>query len=545
DAQILGLVKALASTNSLYYLHPSFGYYFEPFFAEPHRLVYRLQSYPTNMLIKPPLTAELVDQNQKFWSEMSQGVLKQVRTVAELGAQKTKEGPLDRFFRPLLERVHVTRLGNPDALWLAHISSRALNSLGVDLQRQGMYPEAGAHFLDAKELFTNNVAAAINLEFNRALKDNNAPLQQAKRTDEQLGGYRRIQDMMNDNGPVDEPRYCYALGREFFLGNNHRQAAQEFNRVAQLAPEGSADNLSSRLLLARSAMLVGMPDEGLKVINDLHARAAALGLSETNAPDLLQLETIAYFFKSDTNAAIKAIDTTLAAYPTNVSLLDIATTLLVQAGLTNSARKLVETAWTTYPRDVQLLNTVVQGYLGTGMTNTAIQLIDAALTANPGNEAWLAAGTKLYLQAGCYPKALATAEQQLKTRPDNVSASFAKGVACLKLNDFTNSAAAFTTLVRLGTNDFPDLYYPALINRGFAFWKSGKLDEARRDYESLRQSFPNAPQFSYSLGEIAYTKKDTKAAIRNYELFLSRAPTNTAEASNVLARLKELRGGSR
>ena len=43
----------LAQTNSIYYLHPSFGYYFEFFYPEPHGLVYKLNPYPTNALFAP------------------------------------------------------------------------------------------------------------------------------------------------------------------------------------------------------------------------------------------------------------------------------------------------------------------------------------------------------------------------------------------------------------------------------------------------------------------------------------------------------------
>ncbi len=33
---IISLLATLAKTNQLYYLHPSFGYYFEEFCMEPH-----------------------------------------------------------------------------------------------------------------------------------------------------------------------------------------------------------------------------------------------------------------------------------------------------------------------------------------------------------------------------------------------------------------------------------------------------------------------------------------------------------------------------
>ena len=49
-------VVTLARSNEVYYLHPSFGYYFEPLYLQPHGLVHRLQLYTTNVVSPPPLT---------------------------------------------------------------------------------------------------------------------------------------------------------------------------------------------------------------------------------------------------------------------------------------------------------------------------------------------------------------------------------------------------------------------------------------------------------------------------------------------------------
>ncbi|HSY10356.1 MAG TPA: hypothetical protein VK840_05520, partial [Candidatus Dormibacteraeota bacterium] len=68
-----------------------------------------------------------------------------------------------------------------------------------------------------------------------------------------------------------------------------------------------------------------------------------------------------------------------------------------------------------------------------------------------------------------------------------------------------------------------------------------KLDAARADYETLRQSFTNSFQVAYGLGEIAWRKHDTNEAIKNYEIFLANVNTNAAEAKTILERLHELK----
>src|SRR5208282_1176967 len=55
----LGLIlvlNLLSKTNELYYLHPSFGYYFEQFYLEPEGSVYQLKALPVDTLL-PPLPA--------------------------------------------------------------------------------------------------------------------------------------------------------------------------------------------------------------------------------------------------------------------------------------------------------------------------------------------------------------------------------------------------------------------------------------------------------------------------------------------------------
>ena len=51
-------------------------------------------------------------------------------------------------------------------------------------------------------------------------------------------------------------------------------------------------------------------------------------------------------------------------------------------------------------------------------------------------------------------------------------------------------------------------------------------------------------QIYYGLGEVAWRKKETNAAVKNYQLYLANTQTNTAEAKVISARLKELKSGS-
>jgi predicted Zn-dependent protease len=81
----------------------------------------------------------------------------------------------------------------------------------------------------------------------------------------------------------------------------------------------------------------------------------------------------------------------------------------------------------------------------------------------------------------------------------------------------------------------------ARFDRAIAYLDSGKLDDARADYEILRQTFTNSFQVDYGLGEIAYREHKTNDAVKYYQLYLTTARTNTAEAKTVAERLRELK----
>src|SRR5207302_10701645 len=107
-----------------------------------------------------------------------------------------------------------------------------------------------------------------------------------------------------------------------------------------------------------------------------------------------------------------------------------------------------------------------------------------------------------------------------------------KGFANLQAGHYDEAIPALTYLLTVETN-LSDVHNTALLNRAIAYLKSGKLDEAQQDYETLQKSFPTAFRIYYGLGEIAYLRRETNTAIRNYQLYLTNAPTNPEEINTV------------
>jgi tetratricopeptide (TPR) repeat protein len=462
---LVQLVSRLAQTNSLYYLHPSFGYYFEFFCPEPHGLVYKLNPYPTNALFAPPPNKDLVAENEAFWAKTDSQALQPLVAVVEPPSPDKQPGLMDS----LLEDAHLTRESNHDAAVLAAFYSRALDYWAVEMQKDGQLTNAAAHFERALELNPDNLVAQVNLQCNRNLRaGRRSSVQVSKSVEDEFGKYRNWDQIMGDNGPFDEPNFCYEQGRVFVRNNLYRQAAAQFDRVKTLAPE----NLVARIWLSQLCVVTGLPGEALKLVDQIRAQPSLLEATRTNRTEFLFVETSAHLAQNDLKGAEAAVQAAVAQYP--------------------------------------------------------------------GDAALLATATQVYMKYGRYSNALTTIKQELNLAPTNMNALVNKGFACIQIGAFDQAIPPLTQALAIDTNN-----YSALLNRAIACLRANKLEAAQRDYELLQKAFPTAFQIYYGLAEIAWRKKDTNAAVRNYQLYLVNAQTNTAEAKFVSERLKQLKSGSR
>ncbi len=71
----INLLTRLSKSNEVAYLHPSFGYYFEYFYAVPHGMTFALKPYGTNIQVVPPLSPELISQNETFLAAAQRRIL--------------------------------------------------------------------------------------------------------------------------------------------------------------------------------------------------------------------------------------------------------------------------------------------------------------------------------------------------------------------------------------------------------------------------------------------------------------------------------------
>jgi tetratricopeptide (TPR) repeat protein len=185
---------------------------------------------------------------------------------------------------------------------------------------------------------------------------------------------------------------------------------------------------------------------------------------------------------------------------------------------------------------VNLLSVEASAYFVKNEPAQAGQLLETAVANNPQDTNLLATVASLYAKNKHYTNALVTLDRQLKIAPDDLSALISKGLVCFHLSAYDEAIQTLTHLLTLQTNN-----YNAMSIRAIAYLHSGQLDAAKKDYEMLQAIFPASYQVFYNLGDIAYRRKETNAAVRYYQAYLTNTVPNPAERKFVAARLKELK----
>ncbi len=455
-------LSQLSSNISLCYLNPSFGYYFEQFYEEPHGLVYTMKRLPEDTLLPPSLETNLIAENGAFWKELldrSQPAIAKALNPPNYKKRRDAVGWV-------MMHLHSAPEPNPNALFAGTIYSRSLNFLGVQAQRAGALGPAADFFSEAQELNPDNVAANINLAFNKNLRAGLAKDVEATRiTPDQFGKYHNWNEVLNACGPFDETSFCFENGVWLMQGGLMRQALASFNRVRQLVP----DNLAARLFVAQIYVFARQPDLALEALKAPLAHPKDFSLTEFNSTELNILAASVHFLKNENAAAADLLEKEIARHPDDETLLTSATQSLFMRGL---------------------------------YTN-ALHVINRKLDRVPNDPQWL----------------------------------FGKGFASLQIHAYDDAIAAFSHILEIQTNN-PD----ALYNRAFAYYQSDHLNEARADFRQLQTTFTNAFQVAYGLGEIAWKQHDTNEAVRNYQIYLANAPTNSAELKTIRERVDSVKG---
>lgn len=288
-----GLVVSLSTNFPVYYLHPSFGYYFERFYPEPKGLVYELKLYGPTELTPPAASAALLDTTDAFWKTHAPGIATLLK-----GGSKTQ----------------------PGNVYLQTIYSRAVNDWGVFLQRNKRLPQAADAFKSAAEINPDNFIAKANMEFNAGLqKGTTVAVSQTDDMSSTLRSMGYLEMSLNRFGLLDEVNGVLRTAESFAGGNNLRQALVNFLRARELDPT----NVVGQVGLLKTYVDVGLPDLALRQLQQLRASKAPLTVGQE--VDVLFSEAIAYLNKGNQPGAEAILKNAYAAAPDDPNRLALLT----------------------------------------------------------------------------------------------------------------------------------------------------------------------------------------------------------------------------
>ena len=436
--QLINLLVNLSDRSSLYYLHPSFGYYFEAFYQKPLGLVYELKRYPTNSILSPPLTESHIVENNSFWAAVEKRAFPKLLEAI----QPVSAGTNSTFRRSFMDALQIPNVGNATAEFLGSDYSRSLDFWGVELQKAGKLQSAGDYFSLARMLNPDNAVATVNLSFNKnLLAGRKAGVGLPKNIEDEFGKYRRWDEIMGQDGPFDEPNFCLRQARLYVNNGFFRQAAQLFARVASLQP----DNLYAHLGLAQMYVLNRMPQQGLALVNEIRDKPNVFELNSTNRADLLVIEAAALFSEKEREKAEQLVHSAIQSNPDNQYLLN--NVLQVSSAFRSYSNALAanERLLRLDPKNTGAL--VNKGYFCIQLSDfsSAIQPLTYALELQPSNYVARLDRAIAYLRTDQLDESRKDYQELAKVFPDQVQVNYGLGEIAYRKKD-TNDAIKYYKL---------------------------------------------------------------------------------------------------
>ncbi|HEX4119771.1 MAG TPA: DUF2723 domain-containing protein [Verrucomicrobiae bacterium] len=367
--------------HPIYYLHPSFGYYFEEFYLKPRGLVYELKGYP-NSSAEPPLpTPDDIKNNEAFWSKLENGPLKTLPALVNLDI---------------------------DPAVVSSDYSVSLNYWGVDLQKANHLKEAHRRFAEACAINPENYLAKINLLYNESLqKGNHKPIDSSELFYKALMTDHGLTSALKLNGPVDEPDLDLQIGSILAEGGNLRQAAALFLRRLELLP----NDPDAELAMAKTYADLGKVNQAM----DLVAKLRSSG--KTKPWELERVEAIAYLAVTNNTAAEKLLENAVKEDPSDPNRF---------AALAEYYRRVGYEAMNHNHQDQ------AKAYFNASLSNLDQNLKLASarhMSEDPTLAPTFLRKAELQMMLGADSAAIASLDQVIRIQPDNATAVLNRAVA--------------------------------------------------------------------------------------------------------------------
>jgi tetratricopeptide (TPR) repeat protein len=364
--ETLRLLAQVAQKHRLFYLHPSYGYFFERFYLEPVGTVFEMKLRGKDPLDVPPLSSAALESNETFWTRVWS------QDLARLAPPVSRPNPLEKQ----LARVGLVPAPQREDRVLADWYSVPLDAWGVALQEQGHLREAQVRFEQALQLNTKNFSARISLACNTNLQAGaKIGVGDIAQVAGELGNPDKLNLMVTADGPFDEATLHYLLGSSYLDHGLLIQAAEQIERVRTLVPGG----LAPELALAEIYNRLQMTSRSRPLIT--HLREAARKLPANSALDLDVAMVDSYSWLLQTNAA--------------------------------QARDVLQAVASEHPDDPKVTGRVLIAYVALRDWTNAVRLVDAQLAKAPDDTQMLNDKAMILMQAGRSADAIALLDHVL------------------------------------------------------------------------------------------------------------------------------------
>lgn len=425
-------LKRLEKLGDLYYLHPSFGFFFERYYIEPHGMLYKLIPYREELLLPPALSSAVVGENEAFWSKVQTDELTKL-----LGVLSPKDPAATKSLREQVSQLlKLSEESHGGVASIGGLYSRAINYWGVELQKLGELDKAEPFFELAQKLNPKNIVAKINLAYNRGYRSGKRERVGIPNTVEDLfGEFSSFDAAMTANGPFDEQNICYALGLTLYNNGLYRQSAQAFTRVNYFAP----NDPPTRLWLGQISLLARQPNRTIELARELMHPPAGWDVSGTYQVDALSLTARAHLQLREEAKAKALIEEAILHSPTNTYLLVNAVSAFAGAGDNTNALVYTDRLLQLQPtNDFALLH---KGYLSiqTGEFDSAVRAMTGLLALQTNRPEALLNRAIAYYRSDKLDEAKRDYEALQRISPGSYQVYYGLGEIALRRKD-TNTA---------------------------------------------------------------------------------------------------------
>jgi tetratricopeptide (TPR) repeat protein len=440
--RLLKLISAFTEHEPVVYLDPNFG----PLFDRPSD---SKTGFIHHFALKP--SAEEVGRAtsravESVWQQRWTNHVQELAVYSETSSRH-------KWIRILPTEPNAT------ASFLGAIYSTSLNNWGVQLQRQGHWPESAGWFQRSLDLNPQNLCAHINLDFNerwqRGEKTRLNPSAVQKQYADLFSRHNDWREVLSDFGPVDEPTFLFRTGRAFLANGNTRLAVSAFQRSGELA----IDWPQPKLWLTQSLIEEGNFAEALNVTDRLAKDSPPR--EGTGLAQLLHCRTISLRGAGHTNEILTFID-----------------------GFVRENR-----------RHNEVLAAAADAYAESGMHEQQLAMIEELLKREPNRPEWLSQKGLAELQLGRYDAAIATLTTALSLAPTDENARLSRAIARLGAEQLEAARDDYLQVLNSKTCSAN-----ALFGLGTIAWRKHDTNSAVAYYQQyLTNAIAGSPQTSVAI----------------------------------------------